>query len=180
MFSIFGAKEDVVSRVKGVQEEVVIIKQACKCAVKAFKDNMQLKRHENRESMARESVLFKSGELMLSKADQVKQEDSPIKQVLSKTGEVFQTMGKQQANLETTIHHILEEGKINKASQDYIQAESEMADLKRKIALYNNGKNKFEKEQKKLELVRETNDTEFENDMETRANRAEVSMDLAA
>ena len=144
MFGIFGGKEDMVCRVKDVHvQEVVTIEQACKAGVRAFKDNMKLQGQESRESMAmaRESEMFRSGERMLTKAGLVNQEDSPIMQVLSKTGEVFQIIGKQQANMETTIHHILDEGKISKASEDYMQAESEMVELRRKIALYNSGKN---------------------------------------
>ena len=141
MFGIFG-KDDMVGRVKDVHvQEVVTLEQACKAGVKAFKDNMKLKRQESRYGMIRESGMFMSGEQMLAKAGQVIQKDSTIKQVLSKTGEVFQIIGKQQANMETTIHHILDEGKISKASEDYIQAESEMVELRGKIALYNNGKN---------------------------------------
>ena len=142
MFGIFGGKEDMVCRVKDVHvQEVVTIEQACKAGVRAFKDNMKLQGQESRESMARESEMFRSGERMLTKAGLVNQEDSPIKQVLSKTGEVFQIIGKQQANMETTIHHILDEGEISKASEDYMQAESEMVELRKKIVLYNSGKN---------------------------------------
>ena len=100
MFGIFGAKEDMVRRVKDVHvQEVVTIEQACKAGVKAFKDNMKLKRQENRYTMIKESEMFISGEQMLAKAGQVVQKDSTIKQVLSKTGEVFQIIGKQQANI---------------------------------------------------------------------------------
>ena len=174
MFSIFTAKDEVVSSLRSVQEEVLTIKQACKAAAKAFKDCLQLKRVESLEAMAEDSTLFKSGQQMLTKAEMIKHSDSPVKQILSKTGEVFQTMGMQQANFETTIHHILDEGKINKSTKDYFQAENEMAELKRKIGLYSNGKNRFDKEQKKLDLIKNTNDVEFEKELEARTNKAEV------
>ena len=133
MFSVFATKEDVGSNLKSVQDEVVAIKHACKAATKAFKDCMQLKKMESLEAMAQESALFKSGELMLSKAEMVKHSESPVKEILNKTGEVFKTIGIQQANFETTIHHVLDEGKINKSTQDYFQAESEMNELKRRV-----------------------------------------------
>jgi hypothetical protein len=50
MFSIFTAKEDVDNNLKDVQEEVVVIKQACKAATKAFKDCLQLKKMESLEA----------------------------------------------------------------------------------------------------------------------------------
>jgi hypothetical protein len=81
--------------------------------------------------MAQDSSFFKSGELMLSKAEMVKHSESPVKEILNKTGELFKTIGIQQANFETTIHHVLDEEKINKSTKDYFQAENEMNELKR-------------------------------------------------
>jgi hypothetical protein len=99
-----------------------------------------------------------------------------VKEILNKTGEVFKTIGIQQANFETTIHHVLDEGKINKSTQDYFQAESEMNELKRRVGQHSNGKNRFEKEQKKLDVAKETNDPEYEKELENRTIKAEVGI----
>ena len=173
---IFPDEEGVDNHLRNVQEEVVVIKQACKAATKAFKTCLHLKKMESLDTMGQESAYFKSGELMHRKAEMVKHSESPVKEILNKTANVFKTIGNQQANFETTIHHVLDEGKINDLiTKDYLVAESEMSELKRKVGQHTNSKNRFEKEQKKLDLARGTNDPDYEKELESRTGKAEVS-----
>eukprot|EP00092_Neocalanus_flemingeri_P031904 GFUD01034658.1.p1 GENE.GFUD01034658.1~~GFUD01034658.1.p1 ORF type:complete len:620 (+),score=189.82 GFUD01034658.1:47-1906(+) len=178
LFSIFTAEEGVDNNLRSVQEEVVAVKQACKAACKAFKDCLQLKKMENLEAMGQESTYYKSGELMLRKAGMVNHSESPVREILTKTGEVFKIVGYQQANLESTIHQVLDEGKINElVTKDYLHAETEMSELKRKIGQHANSKNKYEREQKKLDTAKETDDPEYERELESRTGKAEAEMD---
>ena len=173
LFNIFTAEDSVEDSLRIVQEDVEIIKKACKAATKAFKDTLQLKKVGSVETMAAESLHFKSGELMIRKAGMIKHSDSPVKVILKMTGDLFKIFANMQADFELKIHDILDTGKINDlTTKDYLQSENERNELKRKSSQHTNSKNQFEKELRKLDSAKD--DIEYEKELKARTDKAEV------
>ena len=173
MFNIFNPENSGEDSLRLVQEDVEIIKKACKNATKAFKDTLRLRNTANFEACVQETIYLKSGELMLRKAEMIKHSDSPVKEILTMTGEIFKTFGTLQCDFEMRMHEILDTGKMNDlTTRDYVQVEAERNELKRKSSQHTNSRNQFEKEVKKLESAKD--DPEYEKELQLRTDKAEV------
>ena len=110
---------------------------------------------------------------MLRKAEMIKHSDSPVKEILTMTGEIFKTFGTLQCDFEMRMHEILDTGKMNDlTTRDYVQVEAERNELKRKSSQHTNSRNQFEKEVKKLESAKD--DPEYEKELQLRTDKAEV------
>ena len=156
-----------------VQEDVETIKKACKNATKAFKETLRLRNTTNIETCVQETTYHKSGELMLRKAEMIKHSDSPVKEILTMTGKIFETFGTLQCDFEMRMHEILDTGTMNDlTTKGYAQVEAERNELKRKSSQHTNSRNQFEKEMKKLESAKD--DPEYEKELQLRTDKAEV------
>ena len=175
LFNIFNIENDVEESLKNILQNVESVKKACKAASKAFKDTLQIKKLSTSVEMAQETIYFKSGELVMKKANMIKHQHSPVRDVLLETGNALKTFASMQSDFELKINQILDCGKINELIvKEYLQVENEKSELSRKIHQHINSKNQYEKEQKKLDSAKD--DPEYEKELKARVEKAEVDI----